>query len=96
MLEAMLATDEQDADDEAITAPVWKNLLFLNDGRSVPGARTFATQEAAYAAAVAGEASIKQMLQANRNVVVICHRTGQRLYHISEYAYCIQVPWAAA
>jgi len=95
MLETMTVI-EQDAEDEAITAPAWKNLLFLKDGRSVPGARTFSTPEAAYAAAVAGDASIKRMLDAGRRVLVVCRRTGQPLYRISEYAYCIQVPWSAA
>jgi hypothetical protein len=76
-------------DDDLSRVHLWKNLIFLRDGRSVLGYHIFATKEEAAQGCRDGETWIA----AHPGWRVICPHSGEHLYSSNNYSHCIQVPY---
>lgn len=83
------------ADAEPVTAPLWKNLIFLKDGHIVMGAHTFASEAEARAAIAEGEPEIARLLSISARYRVVRKGTGVHLYFCREYSHAIPVPVGA-
>lgn len=88
--------DRQVESDITKDVPVWKNLLFMKSGRTVPAAQVHSTEAEARAAIVTGEAELTQMLAKNPLMRVVCGKTRQHLFYVWEYSHAIPLPWGPA
>ena len=77
---------------EPIVAPVWKNLIFLKDGRTLFGHYTFRSAEEAAAAHPVAEAFFAECLALSRDHRIVERGTGRHLYYVREYSHAIPVP----
>ncbi len=85
--------DTTDLDDDLalITAPLWKNLIFLKSGRSLFGFHTFASRDAAAAAIPPSLAILRRYVAIHPNFSVI-DRAGRHQYFCREVSHAIPVP----
>lgn len=90
-----LAGSSQDAGDSPVTAPAWKNLIFLTTGPSLLGGHVFPTEEAAREAAVTGAAAMALGAALSPNAQVVRQGTREVLYLCREFSHCVQIPWVA-
>jgi hypothetical protein len=80
---------DQTLDSDLSAVRLWKNLIFLRDGRSVLGYHVFDTEADAALAAREGEIWIER----HRNWRVV-RRGGEHLYFANEYSHSVPIPVA--
>lgn len=69
---------------------VWKNLMFLKDGRSLLGYHTFPTEDAARAVHAAGATVLRDMVLIHHDFRII-NTAGKHLYYAREYSHSIPI-----
>lgn len=75
-------------------APLWKNLLFMKNGRTVWAAQVHQTEAEARAAIPFGEAELARQLAKQPTTRVVCGKTKRHLFYAREYSHAIPLPWS--
>ena len=80
---------------ETAIAPVWKNLIFLKDGRTLFGFHVFPSAEAAAATHPVAEELLRGWLAISNDYRIV-DRAGRLLYYVRDYSHSIPMPVRAA
>lgn len=81
-------------DDSAEDISCWKNLIFLKNGKTLWGAHTFSTREAATVACIAGDAELRRLVALHPTGHVISRKqNGAHLFFFREFSHAIPMPW---
>ena len=84
-----------DASTETTLAPVWKNLIFLKDGRTLFGFHSFPSAAEAAAAHPLADKLFRGYLSISNDYRIIdC--SGRHLYYVRDYSHAIPMPVPAA
>ena len=81
---------------ETAIAPVWKNLIFLKDGRTLFGVHVFPSAEEAAATHPRTEELFRESLAISNDYRVVERATGRHLYYVRDYSHAIPMPVRAA
>lgn len=93
----MNATDKPDTTIEVLdapaNAPLWRNLIFLRNGKTLWGYHTFTSEAAARAVIPEAEKLFAGYLAISRKYRIVRSDTEAFLYYARDYLYSIPMPW---
>lgn len=78
---------------EPTTAPLWRNRIYLKDGRSLHGYHFFTCRENAAAAIPPSEDLMRQWAPQGHQGVIE-RATGRYVFFFRDYSHAIPEPWS--